>query len=48
LRDVAPERVAPGFTGRFVFLEAAAGLWDQPGLEPGTLFRFTHRLNSLH
>src|SRR6185437_7263109 len=41
--DVAPERMAPGLTGRFFLIESAAGFVNGPRLEAGALFRFTHR-----
>jgi hypothetical protein len=46
--NVAPERVAPGFTGRLFFLDTLGCLLeDRPGFEPGTLFRFVHRVGRL-
>src|SRR5581483_8139339 len=45
--DMTPERMAFGFTGRFFVVVTAAGLVQRPRVEPGTLFRFTHRLGCL-
>src|SRR5262249_42148356 len=49
IRDVTPERMASGLTGRLFFLDAAASglVRGRPWCEPGTLFRFVHRLRCL-
>src|SRR5438445_3384777 len=45
--NVAPERVAPRFTGRLFFLRPAEMLRMGRRPEPGTLIRFVHRARCL-
>src|SRR6516165_3372835 len=45
--NIAPERMAPGFTGRLFFLDPTQILGNRAWLEPGALFAFVHRWGCL-
>src|SRR5271155_1603426 len=45
--NIAPERVAPGLTGRFFVVVARGFTGNTARLQPGSLFRFAHRLTDL-